>query len=108
MPYRQASSPPPKPHAPPGLFIRKLHTLRDELFTRPQPGNSFENKELRAWIDHCDTNHANHYQFSARSEQIFTYRPKWLIDVQRLCLVATEPTHRYIAIELRLESAQWS
>lgn len=54
--------------------------------------------ELRSWLDYCDEHHTHHCGFSSRSAQIFTNRPRWLVDVNRLCLVPAEPQHRYVAL----------
>ncbi|KAK4035023.1 HET-domain-containing protein [Parachaetomium inaequale] len=86
------------PSTPPELFINKLHRIRDRLFPPPQLGPWVELSRLRRWLDHCDTHHTAHCQLSPRSEQIFSYRPRRLIDVKRMCLVSCEPWQRYAAL----------
>ena len=54
--------------------------------------------EIRRWLDHCDEHHSGHCQFSSRSDEIFVHRPRWLIDVHRLCLVEAEPRQQYVAL----------
>ena len=68
------------------------------MFPPPKLGPWVDIAEIRRWLDHCDEHHSGHCQFSSRSEEIFVHRPRWLIDVHRLCLVEAEPRHQYVAL----------
>ena len=64
----------------------------------PKLGPWVDIAEIRRWLDHCDEHHSGHCQFSSRGEEIFVHRPRWLIDVHRLCLVEAEPRQQYVAL----------
>ncbi|KAJ3475397.1 hypothetical protein NLG97_g9476 [Lecanicillium saksenae] len=53
---------------------------------------------IRQWLDHCDTKHTDHCTLSDKSREIFAHHPKWLVDIERRCLVQAKPGQRYIAL----------
>ncbi|XWW98126.1 hypothetical protein V2A60_006123 [Cordyceps javanica] len=84
--------------APPILYEDKLEDLRDKFMPERCLGPWIKFAGVRQWLDHCDKQHAAHCQLSARSRAIFAHHPKWLVDVERRCLVEAEPGHRYVAL----------
>ncbi|KAH8742405.1 heterokaryon incompatibility [Diaporthe sp. PMI_573] len=84
--------------APPQLYMNVLEDLEDRPWPPKQIGKWIDMSELRLWIDHCDKHHASHCQLSLEGETSFTHHPKWLIDVERLCLVPGLPRQRYAAL----------
>ncbi len=63
----------------------------------PALSTALDINEVRAWLNHCVNFHTDHCGQTAQSKQIFNYLPKWLIDVDRLCLVPAT-THEYVAL----------
>lgn len=53
---------------------------------------------LCGWLQRCDNNHGDHCQPPRAVERVPSDRPMWLIDVQRGCLVSSQPTDRYFAL----------
>lgn len=53
---------------------------------------------IRQWLDHCDKQHTGHCHLSAKSKEIFSHHPRWLVDVERRCLVEATPGQRYLAL----------
>ncbi|OAA57165.1 Heterokaryon incompatibility [Cordyceps fumosorosea ARSEF 2679] len=92
---RRAHNP---PKAPAILYEDKLEDLRDRLMPERYLGPWIKFAGIRQWLDHCDVEHTAHCQLSARSRDIFAHHPKWLVDVERRCLVPARPGQRYLAL----------
>ncbi|VUC30487.1 unnamed protein product [Clonostachys rosea] len=97
------------PGAPPILYIDtwgiqhgpwrdKIERIRDNLLINRHLTDWIQPFELRRWIDECDAQHADHCGPLATSERIFPHRPKRLVDLENMCIISTEPHHRYIAL----------
>jgi hypothetical protein len=86
------------PWAPGSPYISKLIGLRNRIFPARKATAWVNMNELRLWLDHCDSHHVLHCQFSPQSKRTFLHRPRRLIHVNRLCLVPAEAQHRYVAL----------
>ena len=70
--------------------MHKLERRRDLLVPAPVLGPWLDPGEIRKWLDHCDNHHGNHCSPTDESRQLFTKHPRWLIDVDLLCLVSSD------------------
>ncbi|OAA78919.1 Heterokaryon incompatibility [Akanthomyces lecanii RCEF 1005] len=84
--------------APAVLYEDKLEDLRDRLMPERCLGPWIKFASIRQWLDHCDAQHAAHCHLSEQSRGIFAHHPKWLVDVERRCLVEARPGQRYLAL----------
>lgn len=50
------------------------------------------------WLQKCDTEHGGECRKPLGLDPTYPGRPKWLVDVQKKCLVAAEPNHRYACL----------
>lgn len=80
--------------APPKLYIYRLETILDRRHPPPALEAYFDPKEIPKWIDSCVRLHGEHCSLPEGVPGL-RYRPRWLIDVDRLCIVAAEHKDYY-------------